>query len=138
MVFNHFTFAVRSVDGLKMAMDVITSGFWNCPQTSRSSPKKNDATGSRSNTRSSPKNGAQLQTTTFSSFAESSDAQPCRHPDKAKGNARRAARKMNDIAEAKEVLDKQLGCKKRRRNFQHSQQQHYQEQQQQHFHHDFW
>ena len=33
------------------------------------------------------------------------------HPDKAKGSKVRAGRKMNDIAEAKEVLDKQLGCK---------------------------
>ena len=33
------------------------------------------------------------------------------HPDKAKGSKIRAGRKMNDVAEAKEVLDKQLGCK---------------------------
>ena len=33
------------------------------------------------------------------------------HPDKAKGSKVRAARKMNDVAEAKEVLDTQLGCK---------------------------
>ena len=36
------------------------------------------------------------------------------HPDKAKGSKARAGRKMNDIAEAKEVLDKQLGCKQGR------------------------
>ncbi len=36
------------------------------------------------------------------------------HPDKAKGSKVRAGRKMNDIAEAKEVLDKQLGCKQGR------------------------
>ena len=33
------------------------------------------------------------------------------HPDKAKGNKIRAARKMNDVAEANEILNKQLNCK---------------------------
>lgn len=37
------------------------------------------------------------------------------HPDKAKGNKARSARKMNDIAEAKEILDAQLNCKKGRK-----------------------
>ena len=32
------------------------------------------------------------------------------HPDKAKGQKKRAARKMNDVAEAKTVMDKQSGC----------------------------
>jgi len=32
------------------------------------------------------------------------------HPDKYKGNKKRAARKMNEASEAKEVLSKQLGC----------------------------
>ena len=37
------------------------------------------------------------------------------HPDKAKGSKERAARKMNDVAEANTVLNAQLGCKKGRR-----------------------
>ena len=33
------------------------------------------------------------------------------HPDKYKGNKERAGRKMNEIAEAKEILTKRIGCK---------------------------
>jgi DnaJ-class molecular chaperone len=32
------------------------------------------------------------------------------HPDKAKGNKERAARKMNEVSEAKEKLVQELGC----------------------------
>ena len=34
------------------------------------------------------------------------------HPDKAKGDKKRAARKLNEIMEAKEHLKKEFGCKR--------------------------